>query len=62
MKADGTGLVRLTNDGFRDRAPSWSVGTGDLTPNDTLVAVSPDSKSAYFVRTETVTNLWMIGK
>ena len=36
--------------------------TGDLSPNDTFVAVSPDGKTAYFVRTETVTNLWMIGK
>jgi len=25
-------------------------------------AISADGKAAYFVRTETVTNLWMIGK
>jgi hypothetical protein len=38
------------------------VGTGDLGPNEAPVAVSADGRTAFFLRTDTVTNLWMIGK
>ena len=49
-------LVDLTTGAAR------KVGTGDLDQNDALAALSADGKTAVFVRTETVTNIWMIGK
>jgi hypothetical protein len=49
-------LVDLTTGAIRP------VDVKDANPNDNLVAVSGDGSSAYFVRLDVATNLWLIGK
>jgi Tol biopolymer transport system component len=57
--SDGQGLPYLVD---LATGATRRVSTGDLGPNDAVVAVTADARTAYFLRTDTVTNLWMLGK